>query len=42
MLCGNVVDVDLEIMDIVMDCMISNVNVFGLSVSGWILGNIEC
>ena len=42
MLCGNVVDIDLIIVNVVTNRMISNVDVFGLSISGWILGDIKC
>jgi len=39
---GNVVNIDLIIMNVVIDCMVSNVDVFGVLISGQILRDIEC
>jgi len=43
MLCVNVVDIDLVIMNVVLlNCMISNIDVLCLSISGWSLGDVKC
>jgi len=38
---GNVVDFNLGIMNVVTDCVILNIDVFGFSIFGWIFRDVK-